>query len=144
MALRDLAVPDVDLREKMARHLVPEGITDQFQISAKAIQTELEKLTKSIKGFDPGLSKALDKSCAKVQYQITKMEKKTAREAMRRDARATADAEYLHNAIYPHRHLQERMYGILPFLATYGMDLVDRIYQCVEPGCPDHQVLTLD
>jgi bacillithiol biosynthesis cysteine-adding enzyme BshC len=144
LTLKDLAVPDVDLREKMARRLVPEGITDQFQVSSKTIQAELDKLTNSITGFDPGLSKALDKSCAKVLYQISKMEKKTAREALRRDVRATADAEYLHNAIYPHRHLQERMYGILPFLATYGMDLVDRIYDCVEPTCPDHQVLTLD
>jgi uncharacterized protein YllA (UPF0747 family) len=144
LALRDIAVPDVDLREKMARRLVPDDITSQFQRSRAAIEAELGTLTKSIQGFDPGLSKALEKSRAKALYQIGKMEQKTAREAMRRDARATADAEFLHNAIYPHRHLQERMYGILPLLATHGMDLVDRIYECVEPTCPDHQVLTID
>ena len=30
-------------------------------------------------------------------------------DAPRIDARATADAEYLHNAIYPHRHLQVKV-----------------------------------
>lgn len=144
LALKDIAVPDVTLREQMARQLVPEGITSQFGASRSVVQAELAKLAASVKGFDPGLEKALAKSSAKVLYQIGKMEQKTAREAMRRDTRATADAEYVHNAIYPHRHLQERMYGILPFLATHGMALVDRIYQCVEPTCPDHQVLTLD
>jgi bacillithiol biosynthesis cysteine-adding enzyme BshC len=144
LALKDIAVPDVTLRERMARQLVPENVTGQFASSRATIEAELKKLSASVKGFDPGLDKVFEKSSAKVLYQIGKMEQKTAREAMRRDARATADAEYLHNAIYPHRHLQERMYGILPFLATYGMDLVERIYECVEPTCPDHQVLTVD
>jgi len=144
VGLKDIAVPEVDLRERMARRLVPDGVTGQFGASLVAVSEELDKLAASIRGFDPGLEKTFEKSRSKVLYQIGKMERKTAREAMRRDARATADAQYLHDMIYPHRHLQERRYGILPFLATHGMDLVDRIYQCVEPSCPDHQVLTID
>ena len=144
IGLKDIAVPDVDLREKMARRLVPEGVTSQFGASLAAVNAELNKLAASIRGFDPGLDKTFEKSRSKVLYQIGKMERKTAREALRRDTRATADAQYLHDLVYPHRHLQERMYGILPFLATHGMDLVNRIYECVEPTCPDHQVLTVD
>ncbi len=144
LSLKDIAVPDVDLREKMARRLVPEGVTGQFGASLAAVNAELNKLAASIHGFDPGLEKAFEKSRSKVLYQIGKMERKTAREALRRDARATADAQYLHDLVYPHRHLQERMYGILPFLATHGMDLISRIYECVEPACPDHQILTID
>jgi bacillithiol biosynthesis cysteine-adding enzyme BshC len=144
LGLKDIAVPDVDLREKMARHLVPEGITRQFGITRAAVDCELNKLAASIHGFDPGLEKTFEKSRSKVLYQIGKMERKTAREALRRDTRAAADAQYLHDLVYPHRHLQERMYGILPFLATHGMDLVSRIYECVEPTCPDHQVLSVD
>jgi bacillithiol biosynthesis cysteine-adding enzyme BshC len=144
IGLKEIAVPDVDLRERMARRLVPPGVTDQFGASLTAVNAELDKLAASIQGFDPGLEKTFEKSRSKVLYQIGKMERKTAREALRRDTRATADAQYIHDLIYPHRHLQERMYGILPFLATHGMDLVGRIYECVEPACPDHQVLTVD
>lgn len=144
IGLKDIAVPDVSLREKMARRLVPEGITAQFIASRSVVETEFHKLAASIRGFDPSLEKALETTRAKALYQIGKMERKTAREAMRRDARASADAQYLHDLVYPHRHLQERMYGILPFLATHGMDLVSRVYECVKPGCPDHQVISLD
>lgn len=144
LGLKDITVPDVDLREKMARHLVPDGITKQFSASRAAVEAELEKLKTSVAGFDRGIDKAFAKSGSKILYQLGKMERKTAREAMRRDARAGTDEQYLHNLIYPHRHLQERIYGILPFLATHGMDLVSRIYDCVEPGCPDHQVLFVD
>lgn len=144
IGLKDITVPEVNLREKMASRLVPSGITTQFAATQFAVDHELHTLAASIRGFDPGLEKAFEKSRAKVLYQIGKMERKIAREALRRDQRATADAEYLHNTVYPHRHLQERMYSLLPFLATHGPDLVARIYECVEPGCPDHQVLSLD
>lgn len=144
LGLKDIAVPEVSLREKMAKQLTPEGITSQFALSRAAVTAELDRLSASVQGFDPGLEKALGKSRAKILYQIGKMEDKTAREAMRRDERATADAQYLHDIIYPHRHLQERKYGLLPFLAEHGPDLVERIYACVEPTCPDHQVVSLD
>ncbi len=62
---------------------------------------------------------------------------------MRRDARAVADARYLTNLLYPHRHLQERFYSILPFLAAHGMDLVGRLYDAAQLDCPDHRVLTI-
>ena len=42
--------------------------------------------------------------------------------------------------LYPHRHLQERFYSILPFLAQHGLGLVDRVYDAVELDCPDHRI----
>ena len=66
-----------------------------------------------------------------------------AREALRRDAQASADAQYLHGSLYPHDDLQERLYTILPFLAQHGMDLVEKLYQSVEPGCPDHRLFSV-
>ncbi|MBI2688057.1 MAG: bacillithiol biosynthesis cysteine-adding enzyme BshC [Acidobacteria bacterium] len=144
LGLKDIAVPEVDLRERMARRLIPSGLSAQFTKSSAAVEAELAKLSCSLAAFDPSLEKALATSAAKVRYQLSKMEQKTAREALRRDTQAAADAKFLADRIYPHRHLQERMYGILPFLAEHGMDLIDRIYECVEPTCPDHQVLTVD
>jgi uncharacterized protein YllA (UPF0747 family) len=76
-------------------------------------------------------------------YQLEKMRRKTAREILRRDARAADDAQHLIGLLYPHRHLQERFYSLLPFLAKYGIDLVDRLHDAVELGCPDHRVLTV-
>ena len=83
------------------------------------------------------------KSAAKIEYQLGKMQKKAAREALRRDTRAQADAAYLFNGIYPHKHLQERFYTILPFLARHGLDLTERLYDSVHTDCPDHHILFL-
>ena len=107
------------------------------------IARHLDQLTGHLQAFDPTLASAMGKSRAKILYQLERMGRKTARETLRRDARATADADHLANMIYPHRHPQERFYSILPFLAQHGLDLIDRLYDALEPMCPDHRVYTL-
>ena len=99
-------------------------------------QEELER-------FDHTLGAALEKSRAKMLYQLEKLRRKTARETLRRNERAASDARFLHNLIFPHRHLQERFYSILPLLAKHGVGIVDRLLDASSAGCPDHRVLTL-
>ena len=83
------------------------------------------------------------KSRAKVLYQIDRLRRKTQRETLRRDARATAGAAYLSGLVYPHGHLQERLHSMLPFLAAYGPGLVDRLYEGLKLDCRGHRVVTL-
>jgi uncharacterized protein YllA (UPF0747 family) len=103
----------------------------------------LDRLNSALAGFDPTLVAALSNNRKKIEYQMSKMERKIGREAMRRDERASRDAAYLCNLIYPHKHLQERLYSIVPFLAKHGLDLVDRIYENIQLDCPDHRLLTV-
>ena len=64
-------------------------------------------------------------------------------EALRRDDRASEEARYLMHLIYPEKHLQERFYSILPFLARHGTGLLDTIYDNVRLDCPDHKLLVV-
>ena len=61
-------------------------------------------------------------------YQLGKAEAKVARESMRRSGRAEADAGPLVTELFPDKHLQERYYSVLPFLARHGFELFDTIY----------------
>ena len=63
------------------------------------------------------------------------MEHKTARETLKRNERAAADASYMSGLIFPDKHLQERYYSILPFLARHGVaDLMDTLYAARAAG----------
>ncbi len=62
---------------------------------------------------------------------------------MRRDARAARDAAYLYGLIYPERHLQERLYSFLPFLAKHGLELIDRVYESIQLECVDHRLMVV-
>jgi len=62
---------------------------------------------------------------------------------MRRDKKAESDAAYLTNLVYPRRHLQERIFSIVPFLAKHGLDLPDRLLDLAQLSCSDHMVRTV-
>jgi bacillithiol biosynthesis cysteine-adding enzyme BshC len=121
--------------------LVPSELRRTMQASRSEAEALLERMYAGLDRFDPTLAAALDKSRAKILYQFSKVEAKTAREAIRRDERASNESLYLYNLIYPNKHLQERVYTFLPFLARHGLGLVPRLEEAVRPDCYDHHVL---
>lgn len=129
--------------EQLARKLVPTRLMQELEESRQHLAQLLAKLTTELKQFDITLAKALDRSRNKMMYQLSKMEAKTGREALRRDARACDDARYLMHLVYPEKHLQERYFSILPFIAKHGTGLLDTIYENVHLDCPGHKVLVV-
>jgi bacillithiol biosynthesis cysteine-adding enzyme BshC len=131
------------LRELIAGKLVPPGVTSAIGDAQRQVTQALEAVRQSLAAYDPSLVAALGNSERKMLYQLGKMERKVGREALRRDERAALEAATLHHQLYPHKHLQERFYSMLPFLAAYGEDLIARLLDHVRLDCPDHQVLVL-
>lgn len=143
LSLADTLVPEESLKDRIARKLVPESVECAFENTAGDVERQLDSLSEELQRFDPTLAASLSKSRAKMLYQIQKVRWKTAREIMRRDTRAVSDAQHLSSLLFPHRHLQERFYSILPFLAEHGFDAIEQIYDAVELSCQDHRILTL-
>ncbi|MGC2660937.1 MAG: bacillithiol biosynthesis cysteine-adding enzyme BshC, partial [Bryobacteraceae bacterium] len=141
----EVRVPDLldhreRVHERMAAKLVPPGLHQEFvgvRLAAVNLTTKLET---DLRAFDPTLDAAARKGAAKILYQLDKLARKTAREAMRREERAGRDADFLEHLVYPHKHLQERFYSIVPFLAKYGPDLPGLLMDEVQLGCPDHMI----
>ncbi len=136
-------VNEESLKEHIARTLVPGRVEKAFAETSLGVGRHIDTLHDELEGFDPTLAASLEKSRVKIAYQLEKTRRKIERETMRRDERAMADAVYLNHLLYPHRHLQERFYSILPFLAEHGTDLVGRLYDAAQLDCPDHRVLTI-
>ncbi|HEY1494492.1 MAG TPA: bacillithiol biosynthesis cysteine-adding enzyme BshC [Candidatus Solibacter sp.] len=143
LEITDFFHGETALKERLASRLVPPRLADTVRATTATVEGAVGRLRDELAAFDPTLAKALDRSAHKINYQIEKMERKTARETMRRDARAAADATSLCGLIYPERHLQERLYSILPFLAKHGLDLPSHIYDSIELECTDHRVMVV-
>jgi bacillithiol biosynthesis cysteine-adding enzyme BshC len=130
------------VRDAIAQRLVPPSLTEEFGQVRRTVSQSVERLRDDLTGFDSTLAAAVNKSSAKILYQLSKIERKTAHETLKRNDRAAADASYMSGLIFPDKHLQERYYSILPFLARHGVrDLMDTLYEHVRLECPDHQVL---
>ncbi|MDQ6760602.1 MAG: bacillithiol biosynthesis cysteine-adding enzyme BshC [Acidobacteriota bacterium] len=130
-------------RESIARRLVPAALIGELETMEHATAQSLDRLRKQFTDFDPTLARALDNSRTKILYQLSKMGRKVARETLRRDTRAAEDARLLSNLVYPEKHLQERYYSILPFLAKHGDGLLDTLYDNIHLDCPDHKYLVV-
>jgi bacillithiol biosynthesis cysteine-adding enzyme BshC len=143
LRLQDFFHGEAPFQKLLASRLVPPALSQEFANTKAKTMELLDGLGQSVTAFDPTLGAALEKSRTKILYQLSKVEAKVAREAMRRNDRAAADAAYLYAMLLPHKHLQERFYSILPFLAKNGPELIDRVYDHVKLDCPDHILLTV-
>jgi len=132
------------LKERISARLVPEGLGIAFEDTASEVRNAVDRLQAELRSFDPTLGAAMEKSKAKILYQLEKNRAKAAREALRRNQQVNDSAAHLSSLVFPEKHLQERLYSILPFLARHGCGLMDALYEQVRPGCPDHRLLTID
>jgi bacillithiol biosynthesis cysteine-adding enzyme BshC len=147
MQVNRLCLPDLldhreSVKERIATRLVPKDLSAEFHHLQKIVADSLAKLQVHLGHFDPTLQSAARKSSAKITYQFQKLERKTARETLRRNDKASADSDYLMNLVFPHKHLQERFYSILPFLARYGLSFPATLYSETQLSCPDHMLRT--
>ena len=144
LSLADCAHGDEAVRNRIAARLIPPALSGLLAETRNTVEQAVDRLQRDLAGFDASLAAALDKSHKKMLYQLTKMEHKIGRETMARDARVARDAAYLSGLVFPERHLQERLYSILPFLAKHGMGLIGDLYDCLNLGCPDHQLAVVN
>jgi len=131
------------LRDRIAAKLLDSSLGPAFATNRESVSGSISQLRDRLALFDPTIAEALDVSSRKILYQLGKIEAKAAREILRREKRADEEVAYLCNAVYPSKHLQERYYTVLPFLARYGLDLVHRLYENVNLACRDIVALTV-
>jgi len=131
------------VREAIGQKLIPVPLAHEFSEIRESTAEALQHLRDHLVAFDETLASAAGKSRAKILYQLSKIEHKTARETLNRNQRAAEEASYMSGLIYPEKHLQERLYSILPFLAKHGPGLIDTLYEHIHLDCPDHKVLVV-
>lgn len=139
----DLFAGQQALHDTIAARLVPERLRTRLERTRTAFSNALDALRSDLDHFDVTLAAALVTNRRKIEYQVDKITRKTATQIMARDEQATRDARSLNNLVFPEKHLQERFYSIVPFLAKFGPGLVDELYSAVRLDCPDHQFVVV-
>lgn len=143
LCLPDFFHGEEALRARMAAKLVPPSMKALLAETKDTANGAIGRLSEELERFDPTLAKAAARSRRKMEHQVHKIERKVARQILLRDEISTRNAASLSGLLYPHKHLQERLYSILPLLAEHGPDFGARMYEHVQLDCPDHQMVTV-
>ena len=103
----------------------------------------MARLTGSLQKLDPTLVDAAGLASSKMQYQVSRLQKRAAAAELRRTEILSRHASQIENSLYPHKTLQEREVGGIYFYAKYGPPLIDRLIELANARCPEHKVLVL-
>jgi bacillithiol biosynthesis cysteine-adding enzyme BshC len=143
LTLPDFFRGEEAIRARIAAKLVPPALAAAIGEARVNVGETLDGLGGAFGGFDPTLAAAFATCRRKIEYQLAKTERKAARESLRRDVRASAETAYVCGLVYPGKHLQERRYSIIPFVARHGAELVVRLAGEIARECVGHRVLVV-
>lgn len=131
------------LRARLEAEALPQALSARFDEGEQAIKVLVEGLREPISKLDQTLLGALDTTSEKMLYQLNGLRAKAGRaEGFRTGVLNTHENE-IASWLFPENALQERSFGLLPFLATEGLELLDRLDRQIKTGSGEHCFLSL-
>ena len=97
----------------------------------------------SIGKLDSTLVAASDRARSRMWYQINRLHRRASRAEWLRNQVVARHANALSHALFPHKALQEREVAGVSFLARYGPELLEQLYQQIHSDCHDHRVIAV-
>ena len=115
--------------------------SEAFDHTTRSFNNELDDLQAQLRRVDPTLADALEKGRRKINYQIDGLRTRFNRAQVGRDEAVRRQIERAFDLLYPGKTLQERRINITSLLARHGRYAVDWIYDAIELGSNDHEVV---
>jgi bacillithiol biosynthesis cysteine-adding enzyme BshC len=116
---------------------------EAFTHTEESVKRELDALQEQLRHVDPTLADALETGRRKINYQLEGLRSRFHRAAMNRDRAAHRQLERAFACLYPHKSLQERHINITSLIARHGHYVIQWIYDAINLGSPDHQIVFL-
>jgi len=144
----DLTLEDLfDGIDPVIKRVVEEYLgADTAKLFAKTeekVNEELDRLRQELESVDPTLAGALDTGRKKINYQLDGLRTRFVRAQMSRDESAHRQLQRVFEQLYPNKELQERHINITSLLARHGTYVIEWIYNAINLGSNEHQVVKL-
>jgi len=114
-----------------------------FSNAEQNVNHELDRLRQELEGIDPTLASALDTGRKKINYQLDGLRTRFVRAQMNRDEAAHRQLQRAFEQLYPNKALQERHINITSLLARHGTYVIEWIYNAINLGSVEHQIVYL-
>ncbi len=114
-----------------------------FAQTEESVNLQLDRLRESLREVDPTLAEALETGRRKINYQLGGLRTRFHRAQLNRDRAVHRQIERAFSCLYPEKTLQERRINITSLVARHGSYVVDWIYDAINLGSQDHQVVYL-
>jgi bacillithiol biosynthesis cysteine-adding enzyme BshC len=143
LTLADLfAGPENVLKRVVEEHLGADT-AKSFARTEGTFNSELDDLREQLRSVDPTLADALETGRRKINYQLEGLRTRFHRAQMARDEAAHRQLQRAFDQLYPNKELQERHINVTSLLARHGRYVVDWIYNAINIGSNEHEIVYL-
>jgi bacillithiol synthase len=133
--------------EPVIKRVVEEHLAaDSAKLFADAEQNmnhELDRLRHELQSIDPTLASALETGRKKINYQLDGLKQRFVRAQITRDEAAHRQLQRAFDQLYPNKDLQERHINITSLLARHGTYVIEWIFNAINLGSNEHQIVYL-
>jgi bacillithiol biosynthesis cysteine-adding enzyme BshC len=136
------AGPENVLKRVVEEHLGAETARS-FAKAEGTVNGELDELREQLRSVDPTLADALETGRRKINHQLEGLRTRFHRAQMARDEAAQRQLQRAFDQLCPHKELQERHINVTSLLARHGRYVVDWIYNAINIGSNEHQIVFL-
>jgi bacillithiol synthase len=143
LALSDLFAGEEVVMKQIVERSLDQDTTRLFDETEQVFNEQLDKLRASLTTVDASLAEALKGGREKIFYQLNNLRTRFVHNRSKRDETMGQQLERLFAVLYPNKNLQERELNATYFLARYGYELIERLYEEVEVGARDHKLIYL-
>jgi bacillithiol synthase len=124
---RDVLRGSQHVRAIMEQKAIPYELARRFESDEEKLRAMLQSYADSIETLDRTLLGTLEAVEEKMLYQFTKLREKLGRAENFRTGILDDHQTGIFDSLHPNHDLQERSLCALPFLATYGSELLDEL-----------------
>lgn len=122
----------------------PKGVGEirhEAGAARKELMKHIERIGELGLPADHALARAINRSIGHIEYHFNKLTERAIRGLVRKDKERYAAAKELLAALYPDRHVQDRIVGWFPYWLQHGQPLVDQLIEEIEPDAATFSII---
>jgi len=124
----------------------PEGaatIRREADEARKELMKHIERIGELALPADHAVARRITRSIGHIEFHFDKLTGRAIQGLVRKDKERYAAARELVAALYPDRHVQDRIVAWFPFWREYGQHLVDAMIEEIQPDAPSFEIIGL-
>ncbi|HEY6119434.1 MAG TPA: bacillithiol biosynthesis cysteine-adding enzyme BshC [Pyrinomonadaceae bacterium] len=143
LSLVDLFAGPENVLARVVEEYLGAETANTFMQTEENVNAELDRLRQKLEQIDPTLAAALETGRRKINYQLEGLRTRFHRAQMGRDEAVQRQLQRAFDQLYPKKALQERHINITSLLARHGTYVIEWIYNAINLGSNEHQVVYL-
>ena len=142
--LTDLDQSPEQLAEKLLQADGDEGhIEDKVENVKIRLRSDLDSIERVLKTIDASMVSALDRARTKTTEELDRLQTKVRNARQNREGTGIKQLRRMCNLLRPRSRVQERVFGPISYLNSFGPRLADELIEAANPFATEHGVLEL-